>query len=136
MPNGAKKPGLRPEAIAAGVVVTLGIAWLATRGRSKCKKLPGVWHEKGPLHMTKDAYEDAEEYIRWRIRDHIVSNAPLNAADIQIGAANHLEECDNWGDSEKMSDNQKQVWKAIGDLYGRIFAEAEANTELFLKTVQ
>lgn len=133
MTNGAKSSGIRPEAIAAGVAVTLGIAWLATRKKSKCKNLPGIYNEKGPLHISQPSYDEADRYIRLRIRDHITANAPLNAADIQVEAANELEECDNWGDSTKMSDNQKAVWKTIKFIYDRAHSAAEADSEKFLK---
>ena len=135
MTNGAKSSGIRPEAIAAGVAVTLGIAWLATRKKSKCKKLPGIYNEKGPLHINQDSYNEADRYIRLRIRDHITANAPLVPADIQLEAANELEECDQWGDAAKMSDNQKAVWKTVKFIYGRAHSAAEADSEGFLKAL-
>lgn len=135
MSNGTKSNGIRPEALAAGVAVTLGIAWLATRKGSKCKSLPGVWHEDGPLYMTQDAYDKAEGYMRRRIRDHIVVNASLDSAEIQVGAADNLEDCKHWGNSDKMSDNQKQVWKSIVDMYNRLHSEAEADHNAFVQSV-
>lgn len=137
MANGKTNGGnLQPEAIAAGVAVALGIAWLATRKSRKCKKLSSVWHEDGPLYMTKDAFVDANDYIRHRVREYIIAPESVDIAGIQLGAANHLEECNNWGRSDKMSDNQKQVWKSLGALIAKTQQEAQANTEAFLASVK
>ena len=137
MSNGKTNGGnLQPEAIAAGVAVALGIAWLATRKSRKCKNLSGIWYDEGPLYMTQDAFDKANDYIRHRIREHIIANAGIDSAEIQLGAANQLEDCNNWGRSEKMSDNQKKVWKSLGDLIARTTQEAQANTEVFLASVK
>jgi len=130
-----KSDGLSTGAIAAGAAVAIGIVYFATKSKSKCSRLPGIWKEEGPLHLTEDALSDADDYVRRRMREYIISGAGINRADLQLEVAHHLEDCKHWGNQEKMSDKQKQVWEALGDLISRIKSEADFDTERFLSSI-
>ena len=130
-----KSDGISTGAIAAGAAVAIGIVYFATKSKTKYSRLPDIWKEEGPLHLTDDALSDADHFIRRRMREYIIAGTGINRADLQLEAAHHLEDCKHWGNEEKMSDKQKQVWEALNDLISRIKSEADFDTEKFLSNI-
>ncbi len=123
----ANKDELRPIAIVAGVGVGLGIIYLATRKRSKCKELPGIW-EEDDLHLSDDAQDEVFRLARRKMANQLMSSGTYTLAETQEYVANHLIECD-W--EHRKTDKQKQVWRAIGTIVARVAEEAKPDPYAF-----
>jgi len=117
----ANKEEIRPLAIAAGVAVALGIVYIATRKKNKCKELTGIWAEDD-LHLTEEAQNEAFHLARRKLANQLMASGEYTLFDTQDYVANHLIECD-WEARE--SDKQKQVWSAIGKIVARVAEEAK-----------
>jgi hypothetical protein len=101
---------LRPAAFLAGMAVVGGVLIFSSRKRSACRKLPDIWSEEGPMHLTPSAQDDAFELARYKIREYVLSNAEYKTSDIVMSVADGLREC-KWESLE--TDQQKQVWAGI-----------------------
>jgi len=117
----ANKDELRPLAIVAGVGVGLGIIYLATRKKSKCKDLPGIWADED-LHLTEEAQTEAFRLARLKMANQLMASGTYTLSGTQEYVADNLIECD-W--SDRKTDKQKQVWRAIGTIVARVAEEAK-----------
>lgn len=104
------KQDLKPAAIAAGLAVVGGIIFFSSKKNHSCKKLPDIWSEEGPLHLTQEAQEDAFKLARYKIREYVLSNENYITSDIVMSVADGLREC-KWEKLE--TDQQKQAWSGI-----------------------
>jgi len=104
------KTDMRPAVLIAGAVVIGGVALFATKKRNSCRKLPDIWSEEGPLHLTPDAQDDAIRLAKYKIREHVLSREPYTLADIVMSVADGLREC-KWEDLE--TEQQRQAWAGI-----------------------
>lgn len=123
----ANKDELRPLAIVAGVGVALGIVYLATRKKSKCKELPGIWVEED-LHLTEEAQEEAFRLARRKLASQLMATGTYTLAETHEYVADHLIDCD-W--SKRDTEKQKQVWRGIGTIVARVTEEAKLDTYAF-----
>jgi len=101
---------LRPAALIAGAVVIGGVFLFSSRKKKACTELPDIWSKEGPLHMTKEAQDEAFGLAKYKIREYVLSNADYTLSDIVMSVADGLREC-KWENLE--SDQQKQVWSGI-----------------------
>ena len=121
------KDELRPLAIVAGVGVGLGIIYLATRKKSKCKELPGIWAE-GDLHLSEEAQDEAFRLARRKMANQLMASGTYTLSETQAYVADNLIECD-W--ENRKTDKQKQVWKSIGTIVARVAKEAKPDPYAF-----
>lgn len=122
---------LRPAAVAAGVVAVAGIILFAGKERRKCTRLPGIWDESGPLHLTEDAQDEAFDLARSKFREYILKGDAIESLnDISMHVADSLRSCD-WENLE--TKQQIQVWDGIKTIVNRVNEEA-SDTEAFLRS--
>ncbi len=121
------KDKIKPLAIGVGVAVGVGVIYLATRKRSKCKELPGIW-EEDDLHLSEEAQDEAFRLARRKLANQLMATGTYTLAETHEYVANHLIECD-W--SERKTDKQKQVWRAIGTIVARVAEEARSDSYAF-----
>ncbi len=120
----AKKQDIRPAAIAVGAGVTIGILYLATRKRKRCKQMSGVWSKHAPLHLTEDAQEEAFAFARHRLASHLVGSDSYKLSDITLQTAEHLEEDCDW--EGKLTKKQEQVFEGIDKIVHKVSDEAKS----------
>jgi hypothetical protein len=121
------KNELRPVAIVAGVGVGLGIIYLATRKKSKCKELPSIWTEND-LHLSEGAQDEIFRLARRKMANQLMATGTYTLAETQAYVADNLIECD-WED--RKTDKQKQVWRSIGTIVARVAEEAKSDPYAF-----
>lgn len=122
---------LRPAAIAAGAVVVTGLLLMARKERKKCEKLPGIWDEDGPLHLTEEAQEDAFDLARSKFREYILQGESIESLnDISMHVADSLRDC-NWEELE--TKQQLQAWDGIKSIVNQVNEEAR-DQEAFLRS--
>ncbi len=124
------KQNLRPAALATGIVVVGGIVLYSMRKKSRCQKLPDIWTEEGPLHMSREAQDDALELARYKIREYVLAGEIYKLSDVQMHVADELRDC-AWEKLE--SDEQKQVWSGIGQIVNEVNQRAKQDPDGFLK---
>lgn len=120
----AKKKDIRPAAIAVGAGVTIGILYLATRKKKRCKQMSGVWSKHPPLHLTEDAQEEAFAFARHRLASHLVGNESYKLSEITLQTAEHLEDDCDW--EGKLTKRQKQVFEGIDKVVHKVSDEAKS----------
>lgn len=124
---------LQPAAIAAGVVAVAGVILFARKERKKCKELPGIWDEDGPLHLTEEAQEDAFDLSRSKFREYILQGEEVESLnDISMHVADSLRDC-NWEELE--TKQQLQAWEGIKSIVKQVNEETK-DTEAFLRSFQ
>jgi len=128
-----KAKDLQPAAIAAGAIVVGGLLFMAHKKRKKCRELPGIWSEEGPLHLTPEAQEEAEEIARQKIKAYIMASdePPVTLNDIVMSVADELRDC-AWEDLE--TEHQKQVWHGIKSIVEHVNEEARQDRSAFLRS--
>jgi len=121
---------LQPAAIAAGAIVVGGLLFLGHKKRKRCRQLPGIWEEDGPLHLTPEAQDEAHELAKYKIREYLLSsgNAPTDIEEVVSYVANNMRDC-AWDDRE--TEHQKQVWHGIQLIVEELWEEAQ-DREAFL----
>lgn len=125
------KEDLKPAAIAAGLVVIGGIALFASRKKRRCEKLPDIWAEEGPLHLTEWAQDEAFESARYKIREYILAGEIYKLSDVQMYVADQLRDC-AWEKLE--TDEQKQVWEGIRQIVNEVNQRAKQDPDGFLQS--
>ena len=123
----ADKNELKPLAIVAGIGVGLGIIYLATRKKNKCKELPGTWSEDD-MHLTERAQDEAFSLARRKLANQLMATGTYTLAETQEYVADNLVECD-WDD--RKTDKQKQVWRSIGTIVARVAEESKPDPYAF-----
>ena len=125
------KKDLQPAVLAAGLVVVGGIVLYSMRKKSRCEKLPDIYAEEGPLHLTEDSQDRAFEAARYKLREYMLSGKEYKLSDVQLYVADELRDC-AW---EKLkTDEQKAVWTGIGQIVNEVNQRARDDADGFLKS--
>lgn len=122
---------IQPAVLAVGLVVVGGIVLFSMRKRNRCEKLPDIWAEEGPLHLTPEAQDDAFEMARYKIREYILAGEIYKLSDVQMYVADELRDC-AW--EKPNTDEQKQVWSGLGQIVTQVNARAKQDPDGFLKS--
>lgn len=122
---------IQPAVLAAGLVVVGGIVLFSMRKKSRCEKLPDIYAEEGPLHLTEDSQDRAFEAARYKIREYILAGEVYKLSDVQLFVADELRDC-AWEKLE--TDEQKAVWHGIGQIVNEVNQRAKQDPDGFLKS--
>lgn len=120
---------LKPGTIAAGILVIGAVYMFSTRSKRRCTKLPDIHHEDGPLHMTREAQDEAVDLARYKIREYILAGEIYKLSDVQMYVADELRDC-SWEQLE--TGEQKEVWAGIREIINEVNQRAEQNPDEFL----
>ena len=119
MPNGN---GIKPTALLAGAAAA-GLVLYIARGRyRKCTEFPGIWSEKGPIHLTTSANIEAREFMQMKILDARTANIEITPRQLQIQAAEYLSPDCDWSDLDTIK--SQQIWSSLGTLAHSIYQES------------
>ena len=122
---------IQPAVLAAGLVVVGGIVLFSMRKKSRCEKLPDIYAEEGPLHLTEDSQDRAFESARYKIREYILAGEIYKLSDVQLYVADELRDC-AWEKLE--TDEQKAVWSGISQIVNEVNQRAKQDPDGFLKS--
>lgn len=125
------KKDIQPAVLAAGLIVVGGIFVYSHRKKRRCEKLPDIYSEDGPLHMTQEAQDKAFESARYKLREYMLSGKEYKLSDIELSVADQLRDC-AWETLE--SDEQKAVWEGISSIVNEVNEVAKVDPEGFLKS--
>ena len=127
----AEKKNIEPVVLAVGAAVIAGVVLFSANKKRRCKKLPDIYAEEGPLHLTEDAQDRAYEAARYKLREYMLANEQYSASDVRLYVADQLRDC-SWEDLD--TDEQKAVWEGIGMIISEIAQQADANPDAFLSS--
>ena len=127
MANGDLKPG----AIVAGLLVVGGVLALSSRRKKRCTKLPDIYSEDGPIHLTREAQDKALDLARYKLREYIVAGHIYKLSDVHMYVADELRDC-SWENLE--TEEQKQTWKGIGQIVNEVNQRASQHPDEFLQS--
>jgi len=127
MPN----TDIKPAAVAVGVVVVAGVILYSMKKKRSCTELPGIWSKDGPLHLTREAQDEAMELARYKIREYMLTSGEYTLSDVQMYVADSLRDC-AW---EKLkTDEQKQVWAGVKHIVNEVNQRAKQDPDGFLQS--
>ncbi len=106
----ARKNKIRPEVVGAGVAVVGGVIFFSWRKRRRCKKLPKIWAEEGPIHLTNSTQDEVFDLTEHKIREYALAGEEFTVDDITMAVANELKDCD-WSDRKTVQ--QREAWSSI-----------------------
>ncbi len=88
-----------------------------------CDTLVGVWHKKtdGLLPVTIAAYEDAYEYMQFRLVDS--NGEDDKRVDLISGALDHIASGCHWEDQLQYTDRMKDVYDAMQVIHRKVLAD-------------
>lgn len=125
-----EKDKIQPAVLAAGLVVVGGMVLFSMRKKNRCEKLPDIYAEEGPLHLTPDAQDSAFEAARYKLREYMLSGDEYTLSDVNLYVADELRDC-AWEKLE--TDEQKAVWAGIAQIVNEVNQRAK-NPDEFLKS--
>jgi len=127
----AEKDKVQPAVLAAGLVVVGGIVLFSMRKKSRCEKLPDIYAEEGPLHLTQESQDRAYEAAQYKLREYMLAGESYKFDDVVLYVADELRDC-AW---EKLkTDEQKAVWSGIKHIVNEVNQRAKADQDEFLKS--
>ena len=101
---------IRPEVLGAGAAVIGGVLFFSMRKTRRCKRLPNIWTEEGPIHLTNDAQDEVFDLTEHKIREYVLADEEFTVDDIVMAVANELKGC-NWDNRKTVQ--QREVWDSI-----------------------
>ena len=123
------KADFTPAVLLAGALVVGGVILYSARKKSRCTKLPEIWEEDGPLHLTRETVDEALDLARYKIREYIMAGKIYKLSDVQMYVADQLRDC-SWENLE--TDEQKQAWAGIREIVNEVNQRAKENPDEFL----
>lgn len=126
-----KEKDVQPIVLAAGLIAVGGLFLFASRKKRRCEKLPGIYTEDGPIHLTKISQDRAFEAARYKLREYILAGEEYNLSDIVLYVADELRDC-SWENLK--TDEQKAVWSSIMQIVNEVNQTAKDDPEEFLKS--
>ena len=120
---------IQPAVLAVGLVVVGGLVLYSMRKKSRCEKLPEIYTEDGPLHLTEESQDRAREAARYKIREHLLAHQDgMNFDEVMLYVADELRDC-KW---EKLKTaEQKAVWAGIRHIVEDVNEQAIADPDKF-----
>lgn len=127
------KENIQPIVLAAGLIALGGVVLFAAKKKKKCEKLPSIYTEEGPIHLTQASQDQAFEAARYKLREYMLANEEYKLSDIVLHVANELRDC-AW--DKLKTDEQKAVWSGITQIVNEVNQLAKNDPEGFLKSFQ
>ena len=125
------KTDFKPAVMLAGVLVVGGVIAFSVRKKRRCTKLPEIWEDEGPLHLTRETVDEAIELARHKIREYVLAGKIYKLSDVQMYVADGLRDC-SWENLK--TDEQKQAWAGIREVVNDVNQRAKQDPDEFLST--
>jgi hypothetical protein len=121
------KGAIRPEALAAGAVTFLAMAFLYNKESNRCVEFAGLWKDHGPIYLKQEVQDEAFGQAAMHLRSNDAAGHQLTVFQLRDWLLERFEPKCSWASIE--SDRGKKIFQSFTDIarysIDRFYAEKE-----------
>jgi len=105
---------IRPEALAAGVVTLLAMAFLYNKEANRCVEFDDIWKEDGPIHIKQHIQDEAFAEAQAHLRSADAAGQQLTVFALRDWLLDCFEPKCNWGSIQ--SERGEKIFQSFTDI--------------------